>query len=233
MILTSEADRSISDFEYAHNSFVDFMNNDLPPWSAACNPEKTFRLIKIENCAFVFGQFPMDFFSALMNEIPADSVLNTHLARLAGCTLAAGAPGEIQILIKKLEPYAIQQTKKSLDSQVYTAEQIQWLAIGQRGNSSNAIFERISGRPAPGSTGSTSYPHDVSDFIRCRLLLEAVPEFQSKIQLVSDVSLPWSKLVGAWEDICGVMDAEAPDWRNHKGGPYQKTDRLLRKLIGE
>lgn len=94
---------------------------------------------------------------------------------------------------------------------------VDWLANGERGNSSEAIFARLTGLPIGGSR-CTSHPLDPADLRRCRLLLEAVPAFRARLEEVADVSPVWAALVARWDEVCSLMDEEAPDWRDGSGG---------------
>ena len=92
------------------------------------------------------------------------------------------------------------------------AEAADWLRTGERGASSEALFAYFSGLDVLRASGSVA-PADPFDVRRCRLLLEAVPEWAGRLDEMSAVSLYWRRLVTHWRVICEVMDDEAPDWR--------------------
>jgi hypothetical protein len=105
---------------------------------------------------------------------------------------------------------------------------IEWLRSGERGVSSEAIFERLTGVPVGDRWGST-YPADSWDLRRCRLLLEAVPAFRERLGEMAGACPVWDRLVAGWGELCALMDEEAPDWRDGQWAP--RTYDLMRKLI--
>jgi hypothetical protein len=104
---------------------------------------------------------------------------------------------------------------------------IQWLANGERGSSSNALFYGLTGIYA-GS--KDSYPHDPGDFRRCRLLIEQCPELKPFLHKMKTARPAWSALVEHWEELCAVMDAELPGWRNGQG-KAEKTYQFMRRIF--
>lgn len=93
---------------------------------------------------------------------------------------------------------------------------LQWLRSGNTGLSSVAIFGHMTGA-GPDRSGfeKWSWPIDPADFARCRLLLEAVPEWRSRLAEMGEHNVEWLRLVDRWDDISASMDSEVPDWRAH------------------
>jgi hypothetical protein len=106
-----------------------------------------------------------------------------------------------------------------------SAPAIAWLAGGERGTSSNTIFTRLVGFDALAG-GSERHPRDPDDLRRCRLLLEQVPEVQGNFASMAEASPHWRALVGAWDEICGLMDEECPRWREAEGVASNTHDRM-------
>jgi hypothetical protein len=104
-----------------------------------------------------------------------------------------------------------------------TPELTQWLINGERGLSSTAMVAHITG-----NGGDASYPIDPADLRRCRLLVESVPLVRFSLHKMSDCSPTWARIVGAWVELCNLMDAEAPDWRQGKGAAPQTYELLKR-----
>jgi hypothetical protein len=93
-----------------------------------------------------------------------------------------------------------------------------WLSFGERGASSNAIVEQLTGLPTCRRFGSPfDHPHDPDDLRRCRLLLEAVPEIAQQFHKMAAASPTWALLVQHWAELCRLMDQEAPAWRSGHG----------------
>lgn len=114
-----------------------------------------------------------------------------------------------------------------------TSEMVAWLARGERGLSSNVIFSRLTGVDALSqrwSSRESHHPWDPGDLGRCRKLLEACPKLQSKLTLMADLSPAWMVLVKAWDELCAMMDEEAPRWREGIG-TTPKTYKRMRELL--
>jgi len=82
---------------------------------------------------------------------------------------------------------------------------IEWLKSGHRGTSSETIFKHLTGVPI---SVWSSTPSDPSDLHRCRLLLDAVPEFAKRFDEMRTASPRWARLVDAWPQLCALMDSE-------------------------
>ena len=112
---------------------------------------------------------------------------------------------------------------------------VRWLANGERGMSSEAIAERMTGVPVgrPPWPDYPRHPRDPDDLRRCRLLLEVVPEWEARLGEMADVSPEWAGLVERWAEVCALMDEEVPDWRTTRTGRAPRTYRLMMDLMRE
>jgi hypothetical protein len=111
---------------------------------------------------------------------------------------------------------------------------VEWLANGERGISSNAIVTCIGGVNAMQGFGlAHSHPRDPDDLRRCRLLLEQVPNLGKNFHAMSTLSHEWGRLVSHWQEICDLMDEEAPDWRTGHRGRAPRTYRLMQHLYAQ
>lgn len=97
---------------------------------------------------------------------------------------------------------------------------VEWLCTGERGESSEAIFAHLTGVPICGSR--RAYPSDPDDMRRCRMLLDAVPEFHERFEEMKTVSKQWADLVRRWGDVCRAID----DKTNLPGAAY----RLMKEI---
>lgn len=82
---------------------------------------------------------------------------------------------------------------------------IVWLAHGERGISSEAIFSYLTGIPLQCRLRP---PYDAGDLRRCRRLLAAVPEFAARLGEMRNVSPEWSRLVDRWDELCVLADVD-------------------------
>lgn len=96
-----------------------------------------------------------------------------------------------------------------------------WLARGERGISSEAIVDQLTGVPIGGRRHrGDDHPYDPSDFRRCELLLRQAGDlarlaFKAEMPKRSSV---WARLVDQWDDIVAAIDEEVPDaWSSHPG----------------
>jgi hypothetical protein len=86
-------------------------------------------------------------------------------------------------------------------------EAVEWLADGEQGASSRAIFNRLAlGR----HVSPFDYPADIDDFQRCERLLRAVPELRDSFPLMAGVGPHWPPLIEAWAEVARLLDEDAP-----------------------
>jgi hypothetical protein len=80
-----------------------------------------------------------------------------------------------------------------------------------------------------GMGGTADHPRDPDDLRRCRLLVEQVPMIKACLPNMASCSSVWARIVAQWNELCSLMDAEAPDWRSGRGSA-PKTYALLVRL---
>ena len=183
-----------------------------------------------------FGPQPMDWFGKVSKVCGRGAVLDQDIARMAGATLAGGTPAALDLLRKRLEAGALQAERAANPWASEAA--MQWLAAGERGMSSEAMFQHLTGIKCVKDSGwraaNSAHPYDPADLRRCRLLLEQVPELQMLLPKMADLSGPWARLIRDWDVICSTMDAEAPDWRNpRRASTASRTRDLIKAALRE
>ena len=81
-------------------------------------------------------------------------------------------------------------------------EWLQWLASGERGMSSEALFSRLTGiamkRPR------FDHPWDVYDFGRCVMMLDACPSLAPHVADAADLSRTWAALISEWDGLVSM-----------------------------
>lgn len=97
-----------------------------------------------------------------------------------------------------------------------------WLMFGERGVSSETIFQTIDGRKILRYNGS--HPLDPDDFRRCCLLLQTVPEWKSKLHLMKAVSPVWEKLVDNWDVLTVMLEEQLSTGKAN--GMYERMKGL-------
>ncbi len=194
------------------------------------DPEYTVR--REDGCILIGGGIPITDFVALMKSAPKGSVANTDLARLAQAAFAIGLPEQCEAL--RLRYVEQERRRLAISYPLLDPAAREWLAAGKQGLSSATIFFHCTGihpalvrhDPVP-----AHHPHDVGDFTRCRLLLEAVPAFAERLLEMRTVSPAWALLVDAWGDLCATMEHEVPDWRALDSWDATETQARLQHLL--
>lgn len=193
-------------------------------------PHNEFRVVNRNGCTLVFGAAPATQLAALMKAASEEDnrcQIDGNLARMAGANFAWGTR----------EAIAAMKAEYAVDARAKTAAAhpeadpalVKWLATGERGSSSDAIVDHLTGLLGG---GKTSHPWDPADLRRCRLLLKEVPSlavsFHAKMPTLSPV---WARLVAVWDELCATMDQECPEWAAGDGRASQ-TMRKMKEAIG-
>jgi len=84
-----------------------------------------------------------------------------------------------------------------------------WLMNGERGASSEVMVSAFEFIRIP-IGWCTSHPHDSSDFDRCVKLLDAVPEYRTRLDEMRTVSPQWETLVEHWAELEDLLAESAP-----------------------
>lgn len=161
-----------------------------------------------------------------------EAVLDADAARKAGASFAIGSPAALAELSKRLSAGALEDAKADLVDSHLSEDAIKWLASGRRGTSSNSIFTMLTGYDAM-CGWSTDHPHDPSDFMRCRVLIESCPEFKSELHKMRALGHYWATIINNWDGLCAIMDEEAPRFRDGKGSApktYSKMQELFNQI---
>lgn len=182
-----------------------------------------YRVLVREGCTFIFGAMPLDHVIALTEGADKRLVVDSHLARLGKATMAWGLPEDCKAMAERLATAALESAPLA------TALQ-RWLAVGQRGSSSNAIVAHLRGVQV-GGYDRQAHPHNPDDLHRCLMLLEDVPELAADFYRMASLSETWARLVKHWEAIKASFLAEAgADWRKSRWSA-PKTYALMRTVI--
>ena len=103
---------------------------------------------------FSFGPAPINFLSNASALCGKDAILDTSAARMAGASFAMGSPAALAALKAKLEDGALAAERAANPG--LSPEATAWLACGERGVSSNTIFEHLTGISAVGEWGAAT-----------------------------------------------------------------------------
>lgn len=96
-----------------------------------------------------------------------------------------------------------------------------WVIYGSTGNSSLQLWGGMVG--AESEDRRHHHPGDFGDFNRCLLLLEAVPEWKSRIGEMASQSIGWSIWAEHWEALTNVFLEEHGLNFNKSSGDEDKS----------
>lgn len=90
---------------------------------------------------------------------------------------------------------------------------LEWFATGERGLSSETIARHLIGQPHTGRKTFNGIwtPSDPSDFRRCMLLVESLPDPAAAIEQCRSLSQAWACLVEDWAEITKTLKREMAD----------------------
>lgn len=104
-----------------------------------------------------------------------------------------------------------------------------WAANGEHGTSSKTMFRYLSGNGGAmiprGRYERDDHPYDPSDFRRCHLLLEAVPQWRAKLHHMKAVSTVWARLVDNWGKLTEMLKEQMIT--NRPNGMYELMQSLI------
>jgi len=115
-------------------------------------------------------------------------------------------PGEFEFIAA--QRWLLKLHRVNLDGRM-----LLWIRTGERGLSSETIFEVLAEHPLMEEDLAGSTPRDPSDFRRCYLLLEAIPEWREELQKVADEYPAWQPFVTNWPDLEKLYLKESPSGR--------------------
>jgi len=177
-----------------------------------------YRMEVIDNCYLIFGPVPMRDFAKITKFAPKNAVMSMDLSYIANCNMAFGLSKDVDLLVEKLKPVAIARVENSYKGSGVSNEAIEWLAVGNVGRSSKALFFHLTGAPKRGGieVDETATPSDPEDLIRCLRMLEAVPEAKTNLSRMSEMPGLWSKFHEHWEELVSLLEADCPQWMTEK-----------------
>lgn len=189
---------------------------------------KSYIKTERHGCTVISGQLPLRDMATILQRATPGSIMDPQAANMLGAVLVFGTPPNLAKLKADQEVVTMAlERENQIERPGVSQELRQWLAIGERGASSESIVSHLTGLPG---LHQGEHPHDMDDFRRCRLLLEQVPELAARVHELSAISPAWAGIAPAWRKICEHMDQEAPDWQN-KIGAAGKAGKILRDAI--
>ncbi|MDM0075627.1 hypothetical protein QTH90_14585 [Variovorax sp. J2P1-59] len=185
--------------------------------------DASYRILMREGCRLVYGHMPLPEFLDLMRQAHDSEVLHPGLARMLDATAVIGRPEALARIRRQETPAAVERMRAQLGRAALRLDShsLRWLAAGEQGPSSLALFVLLTGVRPRYYRGTTmrDLPREANAFRRCRLLIEQVPALRRALPVLAQrVAEPgiaeWAAIAEAWDDLCVQMDHEAPDWRH-------------------
>ncbi|HHC6515913.1 TPA: hypothetical protein ACN35K_003087 [Vibrio parahaemolyticus] len=103
---------------------------------------------------------------------------------------------------------------------------LSWFARGRKGLSSECMALTAAGI----SVNRRSHPLDPSDFNRCILLIDWVPEVKDHFKAIASLSPEWNALIERWDEINKTFIEEAGfNWSKAERAP--KTYALMKEIL--
>ena len=111
-----------------------------------------------------------------------------------------------------------------------TRKLLQWLAGPNKGLSSEAMAYCVLQIERTDHWSGNEHPCDPSDFNRCLLLVEQVPEVRNHFNRIAKLSPEWSALITAWDELQQLFVAEV-GWNWDKARSAPKTYARMKELL--
>lgn len=171
------------------------------------------------------------------NKIEHTTIRNEKIFCLnCGGSFPLQTPIAVDVLAKKISQFndlhenCLPTWKEPIADQSKDIEQkaMWWIANGEIGMSSKTIWLHFMGQKI--DSYRINHPYDPDDFSRCYKLLEAVPEWKSRILELSTLSTPWKNLSENWGKLTQMFEEnERNDWKTSKKiGMYGFMQTLLK-----
>jgi hypothetical protein len=163
--------------------------------------ENDYTIEKRDNCILLFGEIPMHTLTTLMSKQPKGSIIDHTLGRIAGAQFAFGRASDTLKLREKLSEEAIASTREIYRNTALGEGAIRWLAVGEQGSSSQAMFTHLTGVAPVGMSVDrrTAHPSDPGDLSRCIKLYEEVPEIRESMGKLKNLSVVWGNIADHWD----------------------------------
>jgi len=191
-----------------------------------------FTIIERNNCVLVEGALPPKWITAIASTMPKKAVVSPDLARMLGANFAFGMASDIDALIATIKPQAEAQAVRQHSDKGLSDAAVRWLASGERGMSSAAMFTKLTGVKA--TDDPEAHPRDPADVRRCWLLLDQCPELKPLFPKMAEVSTQWAGLVRDWDAIILTLYEEWISIRDPKrSASAPRTYNLIKIALGE
>ncbi|WP_321820816.1 MULTISPECIES: hypothetical protein [unclassified Burkholderia] len=197
-----------------------------PETIAEVGRARGFMVISVMGCRIIFGAMPASDIEMISCGFSKKALCDVDISTRIGATFVIGEPADLEVLrTMDLPISAARQAESSQARQTGNAAVAKWLAVGERGLSSEVMCRVFFGVPRS-ATHENANPWDPSDLRRCMLFLDAT-DSHDKVPLMVDVSPEWSALVAHWPELMTSLRAEM----GQKSAP--NTHKLMKAVLTE
>lgn len=154
-------------------------------------------------CRILSGAMPISDLTFHARIMGKGAMLDTDLARILSASFVIGQPDNLQQLRCDPEVTGPALARVIAKYPNLSIDAARWYALGERGNSSDALFYALTGVGKP----SRAHPRDISDLCRCIKLFDAVPSLAPKIGTAASISLVWGQLIDHWQELCELINS--------------------------
>jgi hypothetical protein len=182
-----------------------------------------FTIKTLHGCRLVYGAVPLSEFGMLTHGFSKKALMAIDIADRIGASFVIGEPDALAELRRQDLPVSAKRQNDAAAARSMGLDAVaDWLLLGERGASSNAMCKRIFGVP---DHAGIAHPADPADLRRCVAFLDATGG-HDRVGMMADVSPAWSQLVEIWPSLVETLRAEAAE-----GKAAPKTQALMQGAL--
>lgn len=185
--------------------------------------DEGFVVKPMAGCWIVFGTVPVSELARISQAFGDQGLADADLADRLSASFVIGEPDNLADLRQHNLPISERREREASIALARGLPHVaEWLRIGERGLSSNALCQRIFGLPLD---AGKQHPRDVDDLHHCIAFLDATSA-HDKVSIMQDLSPSWARLVRVWEYLVFHYREEL-----QHGEAAPKTYALLKSVV--
>lgn len=183
-------------------------------------------------CILVKGALPLTLMMELSDEAGKGAIIDGNAARMAKVDFAFGLPEDLNKLKEELAEEARWDVRERYGDCNLSDEALEWLATGEQGRSSLALFHAVFWLKAPSDLSSTdNHPHDPDDLNRILLLMEAVPGVREARGVMRSASPGWRAIIDHFDELEALFKEETSGQEQwHAPKTYDRMKEILKSV---
>lgn len=173
--------------------------------------EPEYKIEKRSGCTVIWGSIPLEDMISLSIKEPSEVIMSTDLPSKMGASFVFGTRENLEALAKDPDlpicPVRLEEAERARKKGLPESF-VDWLVDGDRGMSSNAIAQKVTGVIT--SREYIAHPLDTSDFGRCLGVIDAlISDSMSEKDIVKQMvglTPTWTRLAWQWFEIKKYYD---------------------------